>query len=207
MKYLLVWMFAFCWLAAVQPARAAHFPPRGMVKVCAAKTPLEIANCDAFLRGSVERMEMRATPGKIACRRTPFGPKDVADFLNYSSHHMIPDSGEAIAQAFDYWAHNRDSIPCNDVPGYWTAGHLLGLCEQDNKGFAPCKFYTTALLQESVIEQAANNIRFFCPKGNRVRSDDELLNVFRSWVAGAPERAEQPAAIAYIDALRAAYPC
>ena len=197
----------FCLFAAVQAASAAHIPPSAMIRACASKAPLDMANCDAFLRGSMERMETRVVRGQIACRGTPFGPEDIADFLNYSSHHMIADSGEAIAQAFDYWAHNRGNIPCNDVPGYWTAGHLLELCKQDNKGFAPCKFYTTALLQETVIEEVAGNTQLFCPKGNSVRPDDEVLDVFQSWVAGAPGRAERPAALAYINALTAAYPC
>jgi Rap1a immunity proteins len=194
-------------LVGVAPAEAAHFPPSAIVKVCRFDSDRDRANCDAFLRGSLERLEARAIPAKVACRSEPFGPSDVSGFLQYASAHMIPDSGEAIALAFNYWASRTDEIPCNTVPGYWTAGHLLGLCLADDSGASPCKFYLSALMGMTQIEEAIANTQYFCPKGSSVRSDDETLDNFRGWIAADPRRAAEPAALGYVRAMMAAYPC
>lgn len=155
----------------------------------------------------MERLEARADEEKGACRSEPFGADDVRGFLHYASAHMIPDDGEAIALTFNYWASQPGQIPCNTVPGYWTAGHLLGLCVADNSGTSPCKFYITALLGITQIEEAIANTRYFCPKGSPIRSDDEALDNFRAWISADPKRAGQRAALGYVRAMKAAYPC
>ena len=196
----------FC-LFGLAPAEAAHFPPSAIVKVCSSESDHDRANCDAFLRGSLERLEARAVKGQSACRSAPFGRDDVRGFLRYASAHMIPDGGEAIALAFNYWASQPDQIPCNTVPGYWTAGHLSGLCLADDSGASPCKFYLSALMSVTQIEEAVANTRYFCPKGSPFRPDDEALNNFRAWISADPKRAAQPAALGYVDAMKASYPC
>jgi Rap1a immunity proteins len=198
---------ALFFLVGFAPAEAAHVPPSEIVKVCSFDSDHDRANCDAFLRGSLERLEARAIEGKVACRSEPFGPDDVNGFLRYSSAHMIPDSGEAIALAFNFWASRTEEIPCSTVPGYWTAGHLLGLCQADNSGASPCKFYITALMGITQVEEAIGNTQYFCPKGSSVRSDDEALDNFRSWIAADPRRVAEPAALGYVHAMMAAYPC
>jgi hypothetical protein len=120
---------------------------------------------------------------------------------------MIPDSGEAFALAFNFWGSRPARIPCSSVPGYWTNGHLLDLCHADDSGTSPCKFYVTALMGVTQIEEVVGKTRYFCPKGSAIRSDEEVLNNFQSWVAADPGRATGPAALGYIDAMIAAYPC
>lgn len=196
----------FC-LLGLAPAWAAHFPPSAIVKVCGFDSDHDRANCDAFLRGSVERLQARAIEGKFACRREPFGSDDIRDFLNFASASKIPDSGEAVALAFNFWASRLDKIPCSDVSGFWTNGHLLELCSADNSGGSSCKFYVTALMATTQIEEVLQKSQYFCPTGSPVRSDEEALGNFRSWVEADSNRANAPAALGYVDAMIAAYPC
>ena len=137
----------------------------------------------------------------------PFGPGDVQDFLQFASAHMIPDSGEAVALAFNFWVSRTGDIPCSDAPGYWTNAHLLELCSADNSGGSSCKFYVSALIGITRIEEVLRNAHYFCPKGSPIRSDEEALENFRSWNAANPSRASGPAALGYVDAMIDAYPC
>jgi len=194
-------------LCLASAAQAEHFPPSAIVQVCSFNSDHDRANCDAFLRGSLERLQARAIEGQPPCRKEPFGPADIQDFLQFASTSRIPDSGEAVALAFNFWGSRTDRIPCSTVPGHWTNAHLLELCRADNSGGSPCKFYETALVGVTRIEEVINNTRYFCPKGSAIVPDEEVLEKFRSWVAADPGRAEGPAALGYIDAISAAYPC
>lgn len=188
-------------------AQAAHIPPSALVKVCRFDSDQGRADCDAFLRGSIERLQTRAVEGESGCRKEPFGPADVQAFLQFTSTHMIPDSGEAFALAFNFWGSRPREIPCNTVPGFWTNGHLLELCRADNSAESPCKSYVSALLGVTQIEEILTKNRYFCPKGSATRSDEEVFDIFQTWVAADARRANQPAALGYVQALMAAYPC
>jgi hypothetical protein len=192
---------------SASPAAAAHMPPSTIVTVCKFDSDHDRANCDAFLRGSLERFEANATKANSNCRTKPFGADDITSFLRYSAAHMIPDSGEAFALAFNYWGSNPQNIPCNSVPGYWTTRHLVELCTADISGGSPCKFYTASLVMVAQVEEVVTKTHYFCPKGEAVRPDEEVLENLKSWVAADPARGNEPAAIGYIDALKAAYPC
>lgn len=207
MKTVIGCLTAFLCFLGIQPASAAHFPPSAIVAVCKFDGEHDRTNCDAFLRGSLERFEARATRANSPCRAKPFGRDDISDFLRYAATHMIPDSGEAFALAFNYWGDDTSKIPCNSVPGYWTVRHLVELCTADNSGGSPCKFYTTALMGVTDIEQVVAKTSYFCPKGNVIRSDEDVLENLKSWVAADPGRGDEAAALGYIDALKAAYPC
>ncbi len=194
-------------LMSLSPAQAAHFPPSAIIKVCSFDSDHDRANCDAFLRGSLERFQAAAVEGKVRCRREAFGPGDVKDFQQFAAASTIPDSGEAIALTFNFWASRPDKIPCSDVAGFWTNGHLLQLCSADNSGGSSCKFYVTALMAATQIEEVLRKTQYFCPKGSPIRSDEEALDNFRSWVEADPSRANAPAALGYVDAMIAAFPC
>ncbi len=207
MKAVIYSLMAFLCLFSIRPAFAAHVPPSAIITACASDEPAEKADCDAFLRGSLERLQVYALKGRIHCRATPFDVGDIKDLLQYASSHPMADDGEAGALTFNYWIDSSERIPCDTVPGYWTMGHLVALCSSDNSGTSPCKSYTTALLLVVNVEEVANKVTYFCPKGAAVRSDEEVLNYIKTWTTADPGRADQAAALGYIDALKAAYPC
>ena len=86
-------------------------------------------------------------------------------------------------------------------------GAMISACTVDDGGGGPCKFYTTALMGVTDIEQAMVKTSYFCLKGNVIRSDREMLEILKSWIAADPRRGDEAAALGFIDVLRAAYPC
>lgn len=193
----------------MQPALSQeHLAPSALVGLCSAANQSEQARCAAFLRGAAERLQLIADKSKSACRAKSFTSDDIPDFVNYASSHMIADSGEGFALAFNFFANgNFANVPCEGVPGYWSTGHLLSLCVADDGPTSACKFYTHGVGGIMDIEEAASKTSFVCAKATQDRSDGHVWTSFKSWVAEDPKRANEPAAQGYVEMLMATYPC
>ena len=207
MRIVIGCLAALLYFSGMPAALAAHTPPSNLVRVCKSDQEARKANCAAFLRGAVERLEIGAKTGATHCRTTPFGSEDVSRFLTFTESHMVPDDGEAFVLAVNFWANDTSEIPCDSVAGYWTAGYLAQSCAADDSDTSACKFYIEALVGVTQIEAILRKEQYFCPKGDAIRRDDEVRNIFRSWIAADPRRAQERAALAFIDDLKAAYPC
>lgn len=202
-------LVAFGLLLARPPASAAPFTPSMLMRVCTSNNELDRANCEAFYRGAIERFEARSDFLR-ACRHSPFTRDDLNAFVSYGGEHMIPDTNEGFSLIVRYLASAGglgEHVPCKDVPGYWTTSHYLDLCSQNMAGDSPCKFYSLPLLEAASLEPALSGRRIFCPLGDPVRGDQEVVQKFRAWLTDHPERADGPAALGFIDAMQASYPC
>lgn len=204
-------IFAILFQPFASPVRAGELAPSGLIKTCTFDSPRDRANCQSFYHGVVEPFQVNATdPTRAPCRKEALSSADITSFLNYSQTHMLPDTSEGAVQILTYLASPPGMgahVPCADVAGIWTSGQVSALCKLEDGESSPCKFYLTGLLESVKIQAAIQKTSFFCPKGEPVRPEDEVLNHFTQWLGANPSRAAIPAASGFVDALRQAYPC
>ena len=210
MRYCLgLLVLALALYALPAAAQTPHLVPSDLIKVCTFDSPRDRANCQSYYHGVVEVFQVNAID-PAACRKESLSPADITFFIDYSKTHMLPDTSEGAAQILTYLASPPGMaahLPCANVAGIWTSGQVSALCKLEFHDDSPCKFYMTGMLEAVQIQGAIRNIRFFCPKGNQVRPDEEALGQVSRWLAADPSRANVPAAAGFVDALRQAFPC